>query len=207
MDWLTGGRTGEAKRLIVQLSDSTKRELAAQDLIQIGADAVPVLIQTLPSRDPSLPPLAAQIIVRIGSPAIPALTKTLDEVHPLVRAKVCDILGQIKDRAAVPALLDALRGEFYTVRAKAATALGNIGDPQAIQSLLIALKDKEDNVRASAALALRKFHNPATFDDIANFLLDDPKIEVRQAAARAFGGTKKPRSLPYLMQALRDSFW
>ncbi|MCL4527852.1 MAG: HEAT repeat domain-containing protein, partial [Chloroflexi bacterium] len=116
-------------------------------------------------------------------------------------------LGQIKDRSSVPALLDALRGEFYTVRAKSATALGNIGDPQAIQSLLIAFKDKEDNVRASAVLALGKFHNPATFDDIANLLLDDSKIEVRQAAAHVFGETKNPQTLPYLMQALRDSFW
>ncbi len=207
MNWLTGGRTGEAKRLIVQLSDSTKRERAAQDLIHIGADAVPALIETLPSRDPRLPPLVAQIIVRIGSPAIPALTKTLGEAHPLVRAQACDILGQINDRASVPALLDALRGELYTVRAKSASALGNIGDPQAIQPLLTALKDKEDDVRASAVLALGKFHNPAIFDDIANLLLDDPKIEVRQAAARAFCETKNSQSLPYLMQALRDSFW
>ena len=207
MDWLTGGRTGEAKRLIGQLSDPIKRQRAAQDLLVMGADSVPALIQTFQTRDPGLSPLAAQIIVRIGSPAIPALTKTLGEAHPLMRAQACDILGQIKDRASVPALLDALRSEFYTVRAKSATALGNIGDPQAIQSLLIAFKDKEDNVRASAVLALGKFHNPATFDDIANLLLDDSKIEIRQAAARAFGGTKNPQTLPYLMQALRDSFW
>jgi len=207
MDWLTGGRTGEAKRLIVQLSDPIKRERAAQDLIHMGVDAIPALIQTLPSRDPSLPPLAAQIIVRIGSPAIPTLTKVLGEAHPLIRAQVCDILGQIKDQAAIPALLDALRGEFYTVRAKSAVALGNIKDPRTIQPLLVALKDKEDIVRASAVLALGKFNNPTTFDDIANLLLDDPKIEVRQAAARAFGETKNPETLPYLMQALRDSFW
>jgi HEAT repeat protein len=85
--------------------------------------------------------------------------------------------------------------------------LGEIGNPQAIQLLLTALKDKEDSVRMSAALALGKFRNPATFDEIANLLLDDPKIEVRQAAARAFTATKNPKTLPYLMQALRDSFW
>jgi len=35
MDWLTGGRfvQGEAKRLIAQLGDVTKRDRAAQDLI------------------------------------------------------------------------------------------------------------------------------------------------------------------------------
>ena len=207
MDWLTGGRTGEAKRLIVQLSDATRRERAAQDLIHIGADAAPAMIQALQTTDLSLLPLYRHILVRIGSSAISALTKALRETHPLIRAQICEILGQIKDPASVPALLDALRGEFYTVRAKAASALGEIGDPQAIQLLLTALKDKEDSVRVSAALALGKFHNPATFDEIANLLLDDPKIEVRQAAARAFAETKDPQTLPYLMQALRDSFW
>jgi HEAT repeat protein len=38
-------------------------------------------------------------------------------------------------------------------------------------------------------------------------LLDDPKIEVRQAAARALGNTEHPGALPYLMEALHDSFW
>ncbi|MCL4527804.1 MAG: hypothetical protein M1282_00130 [Chloroflexi bacterium] len=88
MGCLTGGRTGEAKRLFVQLSDSTKRERAAQDLIHMGTDAVPALIQTLSSRDPSLPPLAGQLIVRIGSPAIPAMIKTLGKVNPLARASL-----------------------------------------------------------------------------------------------------------------------
>jgi HEAT repeat protein len=207
MDWLTGGKIGEAKRLISQLADSSKRDRSAQDLIKLGADAMPALIEALQSRDPNLPPLIGQIIIRIGSPAIPALTKILNEAHPLVRAQVCELLGQLKDRSAVPALLDALHGEFYTVRAKAATALGNIGDPKAIQSLLTTLKDKEIIVRISAVQALGRFNNPATFDEMADVLLDDSKIEVKQAAARAFRDTKNTQALPYLMQALRDSSW
>ncbi len=134
MDWLKGGKTGEAKRLISQLADLTKHKQAAQDLIHMGADAVPALIQTLPSRDPSLPPLAAQILVRIGSPAIPTLTKTLSEAHPLVRVQVCDILGQIKDRASVPALLDALRSGFYTMRAKSANMPSALSEKLNIQA-------------------------------------------------------------------------
>jgi HEAT repeat protein len=37
--------------------------------------------------------------------------------------------------------------------------------------------------------------------------LDDPIIEVRQSAALALGDTKHPAAIPYLMEALRDSFW
>jgi hypothetical protein len=64
MNWLTGGAQGEAKRLISQLSDSTKREHAAQDLVKLGAEAVPTLIEALQARDPTLPPLIRQVSSR-----------------------------------------------------------------------------------------------------------------------------------------------
>jgi len=41
MDWFTGGKQSEAKRFIAQLSDVTKWDRAALDLIQLDADAVP----------------------------------------------------------------------------------------------------------------------------------------------------------------------
>jgi len=206
MDWLTGGKTGEAKRLIAQLADATKRDVAARDLIGLGADAVPPLLDALQTRDLNLLPIYEQILARIPS-ASPTLTKILATAHPILRARVADIFSVSKDKFAVPALLDALNGEYYTVRARAALALGRIGDPKAIQPLLKALKDKEDDVRIAACLALGFFKDPSTFDEITNVLLDDAKIEVRQAAAKALGNTQHPKALPYLMEALRDPFW
>ena len=38
-------------------------------------------------------------------------------------------------------------------------------------------------------------------------MLDDPEIEVRQSAAKALGETKHPAAIPFLMEALRDSYW
>jgi len=208
MDWLTGGRfaQGEAKRLITQLSDSTKREQAARDLIGLGTDAVPPLLEALQTKDQNLLPIYEQILARIPS-ASPVLTKTLATAHPILRARVADIFSISKDKSTVPALLDALQGEYYTVRARAALALGKIGDQKAIQPLLNALKDPEDDVRIAVCLALGVFKAPSTFDEIANILLDDSKIEVRQAAAKALGHTQHPAALPYLMEALRDPFW
>jgi HEAT repeat protein len=207
MNWLTGGRTSEAKRFISQLADLNKRDRAAQELIRLGTDAVLPLIEALQTTDASLPPLYGQILIRIGSPAIPTLTKALTTAHPLVRGRVADILGLTRDDNAVPALIDALRSEFYTVRAKAATALGDIGNPKAIEPLLKVLRDPEGEVRIAAVLSVGKFCDPATFDKIANVLLDDPIIEVRQAAARALGNTRHPNAGFFLMEALRDSFW
>jgi len=86
-------------------------------------------------------------------------------------------------------------------------ALAKIGEPKAIQPLLKALKDPEAEVRSAACLALGLFKAPSTFDEITNILLDDEKIEVRQAAAKALGYTAHPAALPFLMEALHDSYW
>ena len=206
MNWLTGSKQGEAKRLITQLADVTRRERAAQDLIRLGTDAVPPLIEALQTKDANVLPLSQQILARIPSSA-PALLKTLKTAHPIIRGRVAEIFAINKDRNAVPALLEALQVEYFTVRSRAALALGKIGDPVAIRPLLYALKDTEDEVRIAACLALGSLKDPSTFDDITNVLLDDPKIEVRQAAARALGNTGHPAALPYLMEALHDSYW
>jgi HEAT repeat protein len=206
MDWLTGSKQGEAKRLITQLADVTKRDRAAQDLIRLGTDAVTPLIEALQTKDTNLLPLYQQILARIPS-STPSLIKPFKSAHPVIRGRVAEIFGINKDRNAVPALLEALQGEYFTVRSRAALALGKIGDPKAIQPLLLALKDTEDEVRIAACLALGYFKDPSTFDDITNVLLDDPKIEVRQAAARALGNTQHPAALPYLLEALHDSYW
>jgi len=206
MSWITGGKQGEAKRLINLLSDSSKRDEAAQALIRLDADALPLLLEALQTKDLNLLAIYQQILARIPS-ASPTLTNVLATAHPIIRARVADVLGIRKDVSTVPALLDALMGEYYTVRARAAVALGRIGDKQAIEPLFIALKDTEDDVRIAACLALGYFKDPSTFDEITEVLLDDPKIEVRQAAAKSLGSTGHTAALPFLMEALRDSYW
>ncbi len=206
MDWFIGSKQGEAKRLIAQLADVVQRERAAQGLIRMGESAVPTLIEVLQTKDLSLLPLYQQTLARIPS-ATPALIKILTTAHPLLRGRVAEVFAISKDRSAVSTLLEALQGEYFTVRSRAALALGEIGDTRAIQPLLHALKDPEDEVRSAACLALGLFKDPSTFDDITNVLLDEPKIEVRQAAAQALGNTGHPAALPYLLEALHDSYW
>lgn len=206
MDWLTGSKQGEAKRLINNLGDVTKRDRAAQDLIRLGKEAVRPLIEALQTRDTNLLPLYQQILGHIPS-AVPILIKTLTSAHPLIRGRVAEVFAMNRDLSAVPALLEVLQGEYFTVRSRAALALGKIGDPKALQPLLYALKDSEDEVRIAACLGLGLFKEPSTFDDITNVLLDDPKIEVRQAAARALGNTQHSDAVPYLLEALHDSYW
>lgn len=206
MDWFTNSKRGEAKKLISQLGDATRRDRAAQELIRLGADAIPPLMDALQTQDLSLLPVYQQILAR--SPAAsPVLIKALSSAHPLIRGRVAEIFSINKDRNAIPALMDALRGQFFTVRARAAIALSNMGEVQALPELLALLKDPEGEVRIAACIALGKFQDPATFDELANVLLDDQKIEVRQAALKALGHSRNPAAIPFLMEALRDSFF
>lgn len=55
MNWLTGGTQGEAKRLITQLADFTKRGNAAMELIKLDEEAIPSLIDALQTQDMGLP--------------------------------------------------------------------------------------------------------------------------------------------------------
>lgn len=206
MAWFIGGKQAEAKRLVTQLADAGTRDRAIQDLIRLDADALPALLEALQTRDLNLLAIYEQILVRIPS-ASPELVKLLSTAHPILRARAADVLGLRRDISAVPALLDAMKGEFYTVRARAAIALGRIGEKQTIPALLNTLKDPESDVRIAACLGLGFFKDPSTFDEIANLLLDDPKIEVRQAAAKALGESRHPAALPFLMEALRDPYW
>ncbi|MBE7432548.1 MAG: HEAT repeat domain-containing protein [Anaerolineales bacterium] len=206
MDWFINPKQNEAKKLVALLADSGKRERAAQDLIRLGADAVPVLMDALQTQDPGLPAIYQQILARIPS-ASPELAKALTSAHPLIRGRVAEIFAISRDKSAVPVLIEALHGEFFTVKSRAAIALGNIGDARVLPELLPLLKDEENEVRIAACIAIGKFRDPSTFDELANVTLDDPVIEVREAAVKALGDSRHPAAIPFLMEALRDSFW
>lgn len=206
MNWLTGGKTGEAKRLVSQLADASKRDRAAQELIRLGADAAPALIEALHSTDLQLVPLYQKVLAHMPS-ATPALISALSASHPVIRGRIIEIFSVTRDRAAIPALINALRGEFYTVRSKAVAALSNIGDPEFVEEFLPLLSDHEAEVRIAAVTALGKYAVPHTFDRMSNLLFDDPSLEVRQATAKALGSTKHPDAVFFLTRALRDPFW
>lgn len=189
MNWLTGGTQGEAKRLISQLNDPLRRDSAARELIKLGADAAPSLVDALQSRDASLVLYCQRILARIPA-ATPPLIKALAAAHPLTRGRVAEVFGISRDKSAIPALLEAVKGEYFTVRARAALALANIGDARVVNFLLPLLKDREAEVRSAACAAIAKFKDPSTFDEITAVLLDDPVLEVRRSVARALGETK-----------------
>lgn len=206
MNWFISSKQNEAKKLIPLLADASKRDHAARELMRMASESVPLLLEALQTQDANLLLVYQHLLARIPA-ASPLMAQALTTAHPLVRGRIAEVFSISKDKTAVPALLTALRGEYYTVRSRAALALGHIGDESAIPALLTALKDREDEVRIAACEALGQFKDPDTFDELANVLLDDPKIEVRQAAVKVLGETRHPAAIPFLMESLRDSFW
>jgi len=207
MNWQNGPISTEARRWVGQLADPAKRERAAAGLLRMGAEAAPALIEALRSHIPGLPQVASQLLTQLGTAATPALVDTLGNGLPGLPAKAASILAETKDSRAVPALLQALRNEDEILRWQAVSALGEIVSPLALPALLEALKDPQAQVRAMAIRAVGRYNDPRSFDRMADLLLDDPLLEVRQAAAKAFGETRHPEAVPYLMLALADSFW
>ena len=79
----------------------------------------------------------------------------------------------------------------------AVPAPDGLADRVLLRQSTVALRERRQGRRATAwriaaVLALGRFKLPRTFEAMANLLLDDPKIEVRQAAARALLRASKP---------------
>ena len=72
--------------------------------------------------------------------------------------------------------------------------------------LLNTLSDADPDVRIAVAQAIGGFRDSATYLNLAD-LLDDPEINVRQAAAQVLAETDDANIVPYLVEALYDSFW
>ena len=206
MDWLIG-KKDDSKKWIAQLNDPDKRAQAANELIRLGPAAVDGLMEAVVGKDSNRATMAGQLLVKLGATAIPRLGELLASAHPETRQRVADLLGETRHPSAVPPLTEAARGEFFTVRARAASALAKIGDPQTVPVLIELLGDKESVVRQAAALAVGTFKDPRCLIRLSDVLLEDPQLEVRQAAAQGLAESRLVQSVPYLLDAMDDTFW
>ncbi len=206
MDWITG-KKDDSKKWIAQLGDPAKRAQAANEILRLGPAAVDGLLDALAGKDSNLRTMSAQLLIKLGTTAIPRLSQSLATAHPETRQLVADILGEIRHPSALPALTEAAHGQFFTVRARAASALARIGDAQSVPVLIELLGDQEPTVRIAAALAVGKFRDARCLIRLSDLLLEDTEIEVRQAAAQGLAESRLPQAVPYLIEALGDSFW
>lgn len=181
-------------------------DVAAEVLVSVGPDAVPILLEAYEHGDIRLHRRAAAALVRIGANSAPGLIAALKGKPKEQRIEVALVrLGS----AAVPALREALNEDRSGEAA--AHVLGLIGSPAsaAVPDLIAVLERQQAPAafRGEAAFALGRIGEPV--GDIVPVLiaaLKDRKVEVRRQAADALGWIGPParEAVPALIAVLKD---
>lgn len=171
-------------RLIAQLEDPERHLPASQELLELGPEAVPALLEV--ARDPAHPARgdAVELLGRIGDErALPAVLGLTDPGLARVRLEA---LGRLRGPGALEAVLAALDPRDRELELTALIALEEWPDPEARQApaLLGYLAHEQEGFRVHAARGLgARRHEPAVPALVAR--LSDPVALVREAAALA----------------------
>lgn len=113
--------------------------------------ALSQLLADLRDHDMAVRGQAANTLIEMGAAAVPGLLEALQDASPRVRLQATVALGKIGDASAVDALLAALNDASWHVCASAAAALGKIGDAKAVPSLKTALQNLHHNPHSDAS--------------------------------------------------------
>lgn len=129
--------------------------------------------------------MAARALGRIGdSRAVEPLMKALGKSGGDLGVYIAGALGDLGDRRAVPALLEAAkRGDEPALRSVIET-LGRLGEPAAVPALLERLRNGKEDARYASIIALGRIRDPRAIADLKKTSETDPKLFVREAAAR-----------------------
>lgn len=198
------------------------------DLAAIGE-----LVDLLAAEHEALRDRAYAIVIDIGASAVPALLQRLAGADVPQREYIAAALGNAKAKEAVVPLSEMLGRKGERRRYIAAWALGEIGDLGALPALTVALGDDDSEVRKSAIRSLILLGRPAVpslldylqgavppgeksailaLGDIADpralpALLQRTRGEARAEVFLALGKLKDARAEQALIGGLADSSW
>ena len=158
--------------LIIDLNTSDKliRDVAYNQLIELGSEAVPTLVEMFPAIVGSARLHIVRAFGEIGSEAASGLLVELIISHDLnevlfVTSMAAKSLGRIGDVGALVSLLDA---EHHAPRRMAATVLKNMSHPDSVPALGEALRDPDPKVRAISHEALTRIGSPEALAALQN---------------------------------------
>lgn len=117
--------TARLTALIAELgnADAGARRTAANQLVQAGPVAIPVLLQAAGTAEATaVQPLIAQILVAIGESCVEPLTLALEAGSASVQAVAANVLGDIGSRRAAPYLVAAALSEAVDPTAREAAS-------------------------------------------------------------------------------------
>jgi HEAT repeat protein len=171
------------------------------------------IVNRMHDQDPFVADEAVRDLEEIGAPAVPVLIEKLTDPRAEMRYRACQVLAELRDARAVDALIDLLKIRDIvhgtSVASVAAKALGRLADQKAVAHLLPLIDSEDKELRynviralgflratqAGAKLVARLKDKDATFFDAL----------VRCAAAEALGRIKHNEAIPELAALLDDN--
>ncbi len=153
---------------------------ALQGVVGLGSDVVPALINLLQGQVPQM--------------IAPDLPK--DKLALLVRPRIINALGKLKDERAVEVLLKSVEDKLPQIRAAATEALGEVGNDRALPAVILRLQDRDQFVRETAAKALGRLQRSETLEALNIASRKESVPHVRQAMEAAIKSIQQRHAGP-----------
>jgi HEAT repeat protein len=177
---------------------------AKKALADMGAIAVPRLVEKMKTEDAREMQTLEDIFKLIDHPAVQNLVTALNSDNNYRRRLSARILGEMGDSSAVDGLLRYVNDADFRMRSGVISALGKIGDKTAVPWTRAALNDQDYLVRTSAAIALGSLKDSSTTLSLIE-ALSDPYYGVRYSAAAALANIGKTASQSVLFHLTEPS--
>lgn len=174
---------GEVIELLHSEDNAGLRNAAAEILVRLGCQAVPLLLEELSCRDHDVRKFVLDILGAIGDEScLQPMVQALSDSDSNVRVAAAENLGKIGLAEAVPSLLAAMTHPDLWFRFTILEALGQIGAPVKLTSLL---EFREDRLLKKALFdCLGRIGDPEALVALVQGLNDDMR-NVRETAAVA----------------------
>lgn len=165
---------------------------AQHRLLEIGAPAVPALIEALGSWDGKTFNQAMLVLEKMGAVAVPAIRGAMQHEQLYVRMHARRLLGRLpaadERRALLPVVLSGLAMPNALDRSTTCELLGRLGDRAAVEPLQRQLADGDPDVVMAAAQALvaldARAAVPAIEQALAQVNWDELRIDLAYGLAR-----------------------
>jgi HEAT repeat protein len=176
-----------------------------QQLVKMGADGVPPLLEQLRNGEPNKQFAAVKALGQINDPRVqPAMIEALAKPSVAVRISALGTLERQADPKTFPKIEKLLRDSDPNVRHAAIEAALKCGGVRAVPGLVGCLGDKSWEVRRAAASALGTLGEHSAVEALCGLIKDSDR-DVRETAINALGQLKDRRAVAPLVLAMLDT--
>jgi HEAT repeat protein len=172
-------------------------------LIEIGAPAVPFLVEQLGIWDQKTWLAAEDVLAAIGKPSIPGVLAALDSPSLYSRIHAREVVARLQIAEAVPKLVETLHGSDANEMISAARALASMHAKEAASSLRACLDHEDPDVVQWSARALARIGDRESIPAMKRALEDAYFPETKIDLSIALGDLGDSTGIPVLVEHLR----